>query len=198
MRIAIHQPEHFPYMGFFQKMAACDTFVILDNVKFKKNDFQNRNKFLNKSGDSEWFTVPVEKKAPSKLIKDVVVSQDSRWRQKMMIKLKQNLKVDLSEIYEPDTLLEINMRSIRWCMKQLNIEKRLILSSELPVVGKKSELLANIVRFLDGDEYISGPSGKDYLDMSFFEGIKVSFFEPNVKNYYSTLYNICKQEVYVL
>ena len=42
--------------------------MILDDVKFKKNNFQNRNRFLNKGGEEEWFTVPVEKKANSKLI----------------------------------------------------------------------------------------------------------------------------------
>ena len=39
---------------------------MLDNVKFKKNNFQNRNRFLNKSGNEEWFTVRVEKKANSR------------------------------------------------------------------------------------------------------------------------------------
>ena len=48
MKITIHQPEHFPYMGFFQKMESADLFVILDDVQYTKNNFQNRNKFLNK------------------------------------------------------------------------------------------------------------------------------------------------------
>ena len=39
MVITIHQPEHFPYMGFFQKMKAADVFVILDNVNYRKNYF---------------------------------------------------------------------------------------------------------------------------------------------------------------
>ena len=47
MKIAIHQPEHFPYMGFFQKMKAADVFVILDDVQYTKGNFQNRNRFKN-------------------------------------------------------------------------------------------------------------------------------------------------------
>ena len=44
MKVAIHQPEHFPYMGFFQKMEAADLFVILDDAKFQgKRHWQNRN-----------------------------------------------------------------------------------------------------------------------------------------------------------
>ena len=38
MIVSIHQPEHFPYLGFFQKMEQSDLFIILDNVKFKKNN----------------------------------------------------------------------------------------------------------------------------------------------------------------
>ena len=43
MKITIHQPEHFPYLGFFQKMQEADLFVILDDVQFTKENFQNRN-----------------------------------------------------------------------------------------------------------------------------------------------------------
>ena len=66
MKITIHQPEHFPYMGFFQKMKEADLFVVLDNVKFRKNYFQNRNKFKNKNDMDEWFGVSVPKKSTSK------------------------------------------------------------------------------------------------------------------------------------
>ena len=179
-------------MGFFQKMKEADLFIILDNVKFRKNYFQNRNRFLNKSGNDEWFTVPVEKTAPSKLIKNVGVSSDIGWRRKIATKLKQNLGVEVAEVYDSESLLEINMRGIGWCKDRLNIHVPLVMASSLNVMGKKSELLANIVREVRGTHYVSGPSGKDYLDMSYFENIEVSFFTPNVKNHYSTLYNISK------
>ena len=39
MKATIHQPEHFPYMGFFEKMAMADLFVILDDVQYKKNNW---------------------------------------------------------------------------------------------------------------------------------------------------------------
>ena len=158
MKVTIHQPEHFPYMGFFQKMAEADLFVVLDNVKFRKNYFQNRNRFLNNSGNDEWFTIPVEKSAPSKLIKDVCVSANSNWRKKLVTKIKQNMGVEISHVYEPDTLIDINMKSIEWCRDKLNIKVPMVLASDLPVEGQKSQLLANIVNYVGGTQYISGPS----------------------------------------
>lgn len=50
MVVAIHQPEHLPWLGFFNKMANADEFVILDNVQYRKRYFQNRNKILVNGG----------------------------------------------------------------------------------------------------------------------------------------------------
>ena len=192
MVITIHQPEHFPYMGYFQKMKEADLFIILDNVNYRKNYFQNRNKLLNKNDVEEWFTIQVEKGATSKHIKDVEVV-DGPWRKKIVKKLKQNLGVNLEHIYAHNKLIDINIQSIEYCREILNINTPMIYASKLDVGGTKSELLANLVKRMNGTTYISGPSGKDYLDMKYFDGIEVKYFEPKVDNYYSTLYNICKQ-----
>ena len=83
MKIAIHQPEHFPYMGFFMKMYQSDLFVILDDVQFTKGNFQHRNRFLNSNGKEEWFTIPLEKKPHHKLIKDIKTNDSINWREKI-------------------------------------------------------------------------------------------------------------------
>jgi len=190
MKVTIHQPEHFPYMGFFQKISNVDLFIILDNVRFRKNYFQNRNKIKSLAGRDEWITVPVEKKATSKNIKDVLVSKDPIWRKKLLRKIHQNLKFDASEIYSHEKLIDINMASIRWAMNKLGIQTEIVFASDYDVEGTKSELLANLLNEVKTTKYISGPSGKNYLDLSLFRGIEVEFFEPKVKNYYSCLYNL--------
>ena len=197
MVITIHQPEHFPYMGYFQKMEAAELFIILDNVNYRKNYFQNRNKLLNNNNVEEWFTIQVEKEATSKHIKDVEVV-DGPWRKKIIKKLKQNLGVNLEHIYRYNKLIDINVQSIEYCREKLNINTPMMYASKIDVEGTKSELLANLVKrtsFSKGNTtYLSGPSGKDYLDLKHFvlHGIDVKYFEPKVDNYYSTLYNIYK------
>jgi hypothetical protein len=56
-------------------------------------------------------------------------------------------------------------------------------------------LLVNLFKSVNASTYISGPSGRDYLNLSLFEeeNIGVEFFDPHVKNYYSALYNITKE-----
>jgi hypothetical protein len=179
-------------MGFFQKMEKCDTFVILDCVKFKKNDFQNRNRFINRSGNEEWFTVPVEKEANSKMIMDVMTAPVHKWRDSIVKQIRQNLKHTLEEVYAHEILIDINMASIRWCMNRLAIEKPIVMASSLNPVGSKSELLVDICKKMNADKYVSGIGGRDYLETGLFEKerIEVEFFQPVVKNIMSALYNI--------
>ena len=190
MVVTIHQPEHFPYMGYFQKMQKADLFIILDNVNYRKNYFQNRNRFLNSNGVEEWFTIPVEKNATKKWIKDVSVNHSIPWRKKILNKLQQNFKADFTQIYNTDSLLEINLNSIKWARKKLNITTKMVLASDLNVSGDKSELLANICKVTNATTYLSGPSGKDYLDPKFFSDIKIEYHKPIVDNIYSCIYNI--------
>ena len=190
LKVTIHQPEHFPYMGFFQKVQLAELFVVLDNVNYRKNYFQNRNKIKNLNGDDEWITVPVEKKATSKNINEVQTSSESHWKVKILKKIKNNLNYDASFIYCHKKLIDINMASINWAMSKLHMDQKIIFASSLNVSGQKSELLANILKKVGATEYISGPSGRDYLDMSFFKNIEVTFFEPKVENHYSCLYNL--------
>jgi len=190
MIVSIHQPEHFPYLGFFQKMNNSDLFVILDNVKFKKNNFQNRNRFLNGSGEEEWFTVPVEKKANSKHIKDVLVSEDFGWKKKLIKQMKLNFGYDFNNIYETEYIKDVNMNSIKFCRKELNINTPYVMASELTSSGSKSELLVNICKEVGATTYLSGGSGFNYLDIELFTGIEVEIFKPQIENYYTTLYNL--------
>lgn len=196
MIVTIHQPEHFPYEGFFQKMNSADLFVVLDCVKFRKNYFQNRNKLLNQQGDEEWFGVSVPKKSTSHMIKDVITVDESlnHWRKKVLKKIYHNLKIDATSIYEPEKLLDINMRSIKWCREKMNIITPMVYASSLNVSGSKTDLLLDICDKTHATTYLSGPSGKDYLELEKFENdnIKVDFFSPQVKNYYSMLYNLSR------
>lgn len=189
MKITIHQPEHFPYLGFFQKMQAADLFVVLDDAQYTKNNFHNRNKFLNSNGVDEWFTIEVEPKANTKPINQVAVSSNPKWRRVILNKLQTTFKKDLSEIYKSDRLVDINLASIEYCRQALGITTPMMLSSELNITTNSSQRLADICRALDATEYISGTGGRAYLDESVFD-CKVSYFQPQVPNYYTTLQHI--------
>lgn len=56
MRVAIHQPNFVPHFGFFYKMSQCDIFVVLSQVQFEKNGYQNRF-FIQKH--QRWVSMPI-------------------------------------------------------------------------------------------------------------------------------------------
>lgn len=63
-RVAIMQPYFFPYIGYFQLIAAVDQFVVYDNIKYTKKGWINRNRFL-LNGQDMMFSVPLKKDSDS-------------------------------------------------------------------------------------------------------------------------------------
>ena len=55
---AIMQPYFLPYVGYFQLIAAVDTFVVYDTVKYTKKGWINRNRML-RSGQAVTFSLPL-------------------------------------------------------------------------------------------------------------------------------------------
>ena len=136
----------------------------------------------------------IEASASKKNINEVRVNWDKKWKRRLLEKIKRNLDFDASEFYSHEKLIDINMAGIKWAVEKMNITTPMIFSSQLDVDGSKSALNANLVRAVGGTKYISGPSGKDYLDMTLFDDIEVEFFQPKVDNYYSCLYNLLSKQ----
>ena len=64
MRVAIMQPYFFPYIGYFQLMAAVDLFIVYDNIKYTKKGWINRNRML-QSGKDVMFSLPLRSDSDS-------------------------------------------------------------------------------------------------------------------------------------
>src|SRR5688572_25515943 len=60
MKAAIMQPYLFPYIGYFQLIAAVDKFVVYDNIKFTKKGWINRNRIL-VNGKDEYISIPLKR-----------------------------------------------------------------------------------------------------------------------------------------
>lgn len=60
MRLAIMQPYFFPYIGYFQLIAAVDMFIMYDNIKYTKKGWINRNRML-LNGKDVVFSLPLKR-----------------------------------------------------------------------------------------------------------------------------------------
>jgi len=58
MKVAIMQPYFFPYIGYFQLIAAADMFIVYDNIKYTKKGWISRNRML-QNGRDVMFSLPL-------------------------------------------------------------------------------------------------------------------------------------------
>ena len=192
MIIAIHQPNYLPYLGFFEKLRHSDLFVIYDDAQFNKEDFQHRNKIRIYHG-WKWLTVPVEKKRMPIMdirIRNELLIKGMTWQEAHLKAIRDNYKDtpyyalyedDLEATYTDkyDKLIDLNMGIINFLKGEFGIRTRIIFASELGFASGSTERLVDLTEALGGDVYLSGPAGRDYLDISLFEsrGIGVKFQE---------------------
>lgn len=69
------QPYFFPYVGYFQLMAAVDLFIIYDNIKYTKKGWINRNRML-QSGKDVMFSLPLRSDSDSLEVRDRALAAD--------------------------------------------------------------------------------------------------------------------------
>ena len=190
--VSIHQPECFPWLGFLDKASRSDVFVLLDCVQYVKSSFQNRNKLRTRRG-WDWVTVPVAMKDRSKkLISEIEISDGDgqRWRRKHLALWRENYRGArfatqylpfLEELYagSPRRLLDFNREVIDWLFAQFEITAEVRLASQMRWHGAATELNLSLCQDAGADVYLSGISGRDYLDERQFQaaGIAVRYQE---------------------
>lgn len=180
MKITIHQPEYLPWVGFFHKMLQADLYVVLDNVQFKKNNFQNRNRLIDRDGNVFWSSVPVCMKGHiEKNIADMRIDNSKPWQRKIWGRIEsaycrhpyfKYMEEKVSPLLHTkySRLIDLNMAIMGMFRQEFGIKTKIIKASQLEVDGKRSDLLANIVKRVGGKTYLSGPSGQEYLESSTF------------------------------
>ena len=71
-------------------MTQADVYVLLDVVQFTKNNWQNRNRLVDRRGQGLWATVPVVMKGhTSCAIRDMLIDNKQDWRRKYWGRIEQ-------------------------------------------------------------------------------------------------------------
>lgn len=182
MIVTIHQPEHMPYYGFLDKVNKSDLFVILDDVQFKKNNFQNRNQILTAAGP-KWLSIPVEmKNLEDKNIsaRKVTGEWKTEYRNKIVEAYRkhpyfeENIAwIDAMLALQSDLLIDYNMFAIEKIFELTGIDTKIVFSSALDIHTLKTQRLFDICNRLGATDYLAGQGAIDYLDTEVFRGINV-------------------------
>jgi hypothetical protein len=188
MKVVIHQPQFFPYPGFFHKLSLADKYVILDNTQYDKR-YTNRNK-ISANSKPIWLTVPINKKHKFSPNNQVEINNEIKWQNDHWKKIYHSYKNTkffdkyskyLKDIFSKEwaLLLELNFETMKKTLEWLDIKVEIIKESDLKINSTSTQRLVDICKQVDADTYISGRGlpNKKYMEESLFknEDIKLEF-----------------------
>jgi hypothetical protein len=175
--VSINQPAYLPWLGYFDRIRRSDLHIVLDHVQFEKGSYTNRCRIRQRDGREMWLTVPVEKGKP---IRETMVGS-GRWREKHRAALQQAYGWD-APLYTKKHMLD----DICWWSTVMlaaefpePITTPIRSSWSIDVPGRKSELVLNLCKEVGATQYLSGPQGRNYLDLPAFDkaGIEVLYHD---------------------
>jgi hypothetical protein len=193
MKLAIHQPEYFPWLGFIDKARRADVLVILDHVQFDRSSLQHRAKVAGPNG-LVWLTIPFVHNFPQRI--DEVAFTDDRWKVKHWKTLQacygrapgwpaaaQALEAFFGAGYP--RLVDAAVASSELLLAAFSARPRIVRSSALGVPGEKAELVLALCKSLGATAYLSGRTGAEYLGGAAFAaaGIAVEVQSFRVPDY---------------
>jgi hypothetical protein len=189
--VAIHQPNFLPWLGYFNKIAIADRFVLLDSVPAWRSGSHYFNRVqIMVSGKPAWITLPLSRQKEDRLsLLDCRIAQHGTWQRKMLktINLNYAKAAHFAEVMphvetwltsDETRLAEFNTAAILDILRLMDLPSdHVVRSSTLDVPGSSTELLINIVRKLGGTEYLSGGGAGGYQDEDAYAeaGLSLSF-----------------------
>ena len=208
MKIAIHQPAYFPWLGYLEKIKNSDQFIYLDTVSFSKNSFDNRNRIPDEKNRSKWLTVPIKNSGRLGQIYTDCEPDNYNWLVSHLDILKQRYSSEkYFNVYFPKlcdyfkkidksmNLADINFILLKFFLESFEIKLKnpIVRMSEFKhIKGKGSDLILNICRNFKADEYYSGRKGFDYLIFKDFElaNIELTFQDYIPESIWSSIHQL--------
>lgn len=206
--ISISQSNYIPWKGYFDMIAKSDVFVIYDEVQYTKNDWRNRNIIKTAMGP-KWITIPIKKEKLSKKINETLTISNG-WQKKHINMITMNYSKapffkkyseQIFSIYEKsESLSQLNFDFIKEICNILGIKTQILQSTELNLVGDKNSRLVNACKKLGANVYLSGPKGRNYLDLKLFtqNELKVKFMDYSNYPQYPQLFGEYLNQVSIL
>ncbi|MFC3607424.1 WbqC family protein [Stutzerimonas tarimensis] len=188
--VSLMQPYLFPYLGYFQLIAASDAFVLGDDLQYAKGSWINRNRLL-VDGRPSLFTLSLRKGRFGETIGERWLSDDYPRQAATLMK---TLEQAYARAPWRDSVLELigailaspernlacfNEQALRAICAHLGIATPFHRSSEfgLPQGIDKTERLIRVTQALAGDCYLNTIGGLALYRPSDFEacGLKLRF-----------------------
>lgn len=193
---SIHQPNFFPWLGYFDKIARSDVFVFLDAVSYPKSSktmatWINRVA-INIQNQKQWISIPVVREDGVQYINQVRINT-SDWREKLKKTISYNYsKADYYDVIVPHVfrwidydfkyVSDYNICIIKEISDLLGLKAKFVKQSDFHTINHSTRLLVEIVKGVDCDAYLCGGGASGYQEDSLFEENGVNLIYQNFEH----------------
>jgi hypothetical protein len=195
---AIHQPNFFPWLGYFDKLVKADVFLLMDNVQFPKTGagtWINRVQLLSSNGPY-WATASIDRKFHgTRLIRDSMFNVEAgAWKEKLLRSIiMQYAKAPYFSSVFPEiepllmfgdkNVANYNIHAITHLCALLGVNTaKLRRGSTLRVDGSATALLIQMCLSVGANAYLCGGGASGYQDDAAFQQADVELIYQNFKH----------------
>jgi hypothetical protein len=190
--VAAHQPHYLPWLGYLHKVASADVFVVMDDLQYESQNFQNRNRVKVNNG-ALWLTVPLVKGSQSDRVLDKVIDNSVEGKQNWQRRSWETLRThygrapyfrryadEVEALYARrwDRLVELDLTVLETMMRWFDLRCPVVRASSLGLRGQKTARIIDLCQKLGARTYLSGAGGsRGYLDLDACNaaGLRVSW-----------------------
>ena len=199
MKVAIHQPHYFPWLGYLNKMSNVDKFILLDDVQLTDSSNMFRNQLLTLNGSQKYITIPFIKNGyMQKSYNQLEINPLIDWQKLHSNFIKENYRKApfFNEVWEKIKIIfekkyfllsDVTIDTILLLKDIFNISTEILMQSKLeyPSDSKKNQLVLDLCIAVKSNYYLSGKGAKKYMELNPFteKGIVVEFQNFNMAEY---------------
>jgi len=178
MIVAAHQPNYLPWLGFFNKIANVDRFMLVDGAQFVKRGtfgWIHRNKIRTREG-WQWLSLPIQTKGKrEQSCAEAELQNEQDWARKHWKAIEYNYRLAphftaysgaFRDIYSREWthLTPLAAEVIRTLCAAFDITTPIDIASDHAVNGESTGLVIAVCKHYGASRYLSGVHGRDYLD----------------------------------
>jgi hypothetical protein len=187
--VSIHQPNFFPWLGYFDKIRRADVFILLDDVQYPRTgagSWSNRVKVLI-NGEGRWLTAPVDRSFHgTRTISQMVYSGKEDWRARVLKTLVAAYRRApfFEEVFaslEPlvlnpeENVAEYNIHAIVTLVDAIGLPTdSIVRSSKLSTRSTATNRLIDLTKQVGGTSYLCGGGAGGYQEDEAFSASGLS------------------------
>lgn len=183
----ISQPTFLPWVGWFDLADQADVMVLLDDVAFSKQSWQQRNRIRTPRG-LEFLSVPVKttgrigqridecELAGQHFVRKMIASLQANYGRAQWGDVVDEFAQVLMKATDTGLLVELNCALIEWISARLGVTTPMLRASTLSAGGRRGGHVAAICDMLSARHYLSPAGAEEYLleDRAAFEALGIT------------------------